>query len=53
MRDIIYDGIGTIQIDYGEIKTPIIFFLIESKEQYEIFNEIKLHWKNDGLSIWT
>jgi hypothetical protein len=53
MRDIIYDGIGTIIIDNGEKKLPVLFFLIESKEQYEIFNEIKSNWKNNGLSIWT
>jgi len=52
-RDIIHDGIGSIQIDTGIKKLPIIYFLIENKSQLEEFNNITKMWKQSGLSIWT
>ena len=53
MRDIIYGGIGSIQIDSGNEKTPTIYFLIESIDQYKELELLKPKWEENGLSIWT
>ena len=51
--DIIYDGIGTIQINVHDTNLPVIYFLFETEKQYEDFKKLKLRWKQNGLSIWT